>query len=33
MLSRIIAMVVAGVAIVYIVRFIDRIFSQHKNEC
>ncbi len=31
MLSRIIVMIVAGVAIVYIVRFIDSIFSQRKR--
>lgn len=33
MLSRIIVMIVAGVAIVYIVRFIDDIFSQRKDKC
>jgi hypothetical protein len=31
MLSRIIVLVVAGVAVVYIVRFIDNLFSQRRR--
>ena len=32
MLSRIIVLVIAGVAVVFIVRFIYNIFSQHKKK-
>ena len=32
MLSRIIVLVIAGVAVVYIVRVIDNILSQHRRK-
>ncbi|AAO75869.1 hypothetical protein GAO43_05020 [Bacteroides thetaiotaomicron] len=32
MLSRIIVLVIAGVAVVYIVRFIDNFLSQHRRK-
>jgi hypothetical protein len=31
MLTRIIMLIIAGVATIYIVRFIDNFFSQHKK--